>query len=349
MGTSAQNEPAAASGPASLADLTTDEIERVLRSRAEQRRASGQYPGDFAGQAAALVKRTVRAARARPEAVDDELARALVGIDAGAVADVVRLLATRMAELELELFDARALITRVERLEVAERDRGFRPWYSAEAFEARFRGARNALLERIAPLAARFDGAPGPVFDLGCGRGELLEALGGRGIGAYGVDSDDGCVRSCVDRGLHVSVADGVAHLQSLSPGSLGGLAMIQVIEHFSPQGQLDVMAAAARAIAVGGRLVIETVNPLSLYVYGHALYLDPTHTRPVHPLYLQFLAEQAGFTDTEIVFTGWAPTDEQISHDAFPGADPQIITRLNDVLYGPQDYALIATRIGLL
>ena len=196
-----------------MADLTTDEIERVIRSRAEQRRASGQYPGDFAGQAAALVKRTVRAARARPEAVDDELARALVGIDAGAVADVVRLLATRMAELELELFDARALITRVERLEVAERDRGFRPWYSAEAFEARFRGARNALLERIAPLAARFDGAPGPVFDLGCGRGELLEALGGRGIGAYGVDSDDGCVRSCVDRGLHVSVADGVAHL----------------------------------------------------------------------------------------------------------------------------------------
>ena len=120
---------------------------------------------------------------------------------------------------------------------------------------------------------------------------------------------------------------------------------MIQVIEHLSPQGQLDAMAAAAAAVATGGRLVIETVNPLSLYVYGHALYLDPTHTRPVHPLYLQFLAEEAGFSGIEIVFTAWAPPEEQIPPDAFPGADPHIITRLNDVIYGPQDYAVIATR----
>ena len=120
---------------------------------------------------------------------------------------------------------------------------------------------------------------------------------------------------------------------------------MIQVIEHLSPQGQLDALAAASVAVAPGGRLVIETVNPLSLYVYGHALYLDPTHTRPVHPLYLQFVAEQAGFTDVEIAFSGWAPEAEQIPTGAFPGADPQIIQRLNDVLYGPQDYAVIAIR----
>ena len=330
----------------SLADLSTAEIEQVLRVRAERRRATGQFPPDLAAEATALIKRTVRAARAFDADPDDELAAMLAELDPGPATDLARLLADRVAELERAIFDVRNVLPRVERLEAAEQDRGFRPWYPAEAFEARFRGERGALLERMAPLAARFAGAPGPVLDLGSGRGELLEVLHSAGVDAYGVEVDEGCVRSCVDRGLRAVVGDGITHLRAIAPASLGGLAMVQVIEHLSPQGQLDVLAAAATAVAPGGHLLIETVNPLSLYVYGHALYLDPTHTRPVHPLYLQFLAEQAGFTSAEIVFTGWAPEAERIPYDAFgPDANPHIITRLNDVLYGPQDYALVATR----
>lgn len=349
MGTVEQNDPRPTDlgeTLSSLAKLSTAEIEQVLRVRAERRRATGQFPPDLAAEATALIKRTVRAARAFDPGPDDELATLLAELDPGPATDVTRLLARRVAELEQELFGSRDLIARVERLEAAEQDRGFRPWYSSEAFEARFRGARAQLVERMVPLAAHFVGMNGPVLDLGCGRGELLEVLQSIGADAYGVEVDEGCVRSCVDRGLRATGGDGITHLRSVAPASLGGLAMVQVIEHFSPQGQLDVLAAAAAAVAPGGRMLIETVNPLSLYVYGHALYLDPTHTRPVHPLYLQFLAEQAGFVNAEIVFTGWAPEAERIPYDAFgPEANPQIITRLNDVLYGPQDYVLIATR----
>ena len=58
------------------------------------------------------------------------------------------------------------------------------------------------------------------------------------------------------------------------------GLVMIQstLWSHLfgllaSPQQQLNVMALAHRKLRADGRLLIETVNPTSLYVYAHAMY----------------------------------------------------------------------------
>ena len=44
---------------------------------------------------------------------------------------------------------------RLERLEATEARRGFRPWWSNDRFEERFRGSRPDLLERYRDLAAR--------------------------------------------------------------------------------------------------------------------------------------------------------------------------------------------------
>ena len=46
---------------------------------------------------------------------------------------------------------------------------------------------------------------------------------------------------------------------------------MIQVIEHLSPQHVIDVVRLAAEKVRPGGRVVVETVNPTSLYTYAHA------------------------------------------------------------------------------
>ena len=124
MGTTEHNDPATGSTPSSLADLSTDEIVRALRIRAEQRRATGQYPVDLDADAAARIDRTVRAARVRPAGLDAEMVAALDQLDPGVA---LGLLAARVSELEQDLFDARTLLSRVERLEAAEQDRGFRP------------------------------------------------------------------------------------------------------------------------------------------------------------------------------------------------------------------------------
>jgi O-antigen chain-terminating methyltransferase len=224
----------------------------------------------------------------------------------------------------------------------------FRPWFTNDAFEAAFRGTRDEILERYRDLVDTFDGCS-PVLDIGCGRGEILELLGARGIEARGVEIDPELVRDARVRGLDVEAGNGLAILAALPDNSLGGVVLIQVIEHLSPQQIADLAPLAARKVRDGGRVVVETVNPQSLYVFGHALYLDPTHIRLVHPLYLEFLFREAGFTDVRIEWRSLPGDDERLAE--VPTDDPSaeamnpLVRRLNDVLFGPQDYAVIATR----
>lgn len=236
-----------------------------------------------------------------------------------------------------------ALADRVERLEAASGAAAFEPWYSNDAFETAFRGTRDDLLDRYADLADRLVDC-GPVLDIGCGRGELLELLGERGVEAWGVETDLALVEAAAGDGLDVRHGDGVAALREADPGSLGGVALIQVIEHLSAQQSVDVVALAASRVRPGGRVVVETVNPQSLYVYAHSFYLDPTHVRPVHPAWLVFLFNEAGFADVAIDWRS-PPPDADVLTPVGDAAHDANVARLNELLFASQDYAVVATR----
>lgn len=224
----------------------------------------------------------------------------------------------------------------------------FVPWFENDRFEAAFRGSRKELLERYRDLAARFVGCD-PVLDIGFGRGELLELLEELGVQARGVEADPVLVKQTAERGFDVTDDDGGTYLRGLEDASLGGLAMIQVIEHLSPQDAMDVVALAARKVRVGGKVIVETVNPQSLYVFARSFYLDPTHLRPVHPAYLEFLFREAGFARVEIDWRN--PPRRQEALEELPGDDEATrrmnanLANLNTLLFAPQDYAIIATR----
>ena len=81
--------------------------------------------------------------------------------------------------------------------------RRFQPFYSNDSFEEEFRGPRAEIRARYADLADRFVGCA-PVVDIGCGRGELLELLGERGIEATGVEIDPDLVAGLIEAGLAV-------------------------------------------------------------------------------------------------------------------------------------------------
>ena len=98
-----------------------------------------------------------------------------------------------------------------------------------------------------------------------------------------------------------------------------------------------------------GGLVFVETVNPQSLYVFAHALFLDPTHVRPAHPAYLAFLFREAGFISVDIEWRSPPPAEdvlETITGDT-PGAPVlnENVRRLNELLFAPQDYLIVATR----
>lgn len=241
-----------------------------------------------------------------------------------------------------------SLRARLEALEAAESARRFSPFFDNARFEETFRGTRQEMLDRYRDLAIRFQDSA-PVFDIGCGRGEFLEILTELGVECSGVEIDSELVEDCKERGLHVVEGDGLAHLSTLDDGSLGGLVLIQVIEHLTPQQAVELVVLAREKLRPGGLALLETVNPESLYVFAHAFYVDPTHTQPVHPGYLQFLFQEAGFTEVGIEWRS-EPPDDDVLH-AVPGDDPlsravnDNVERLNRLLFKAQDYAVFARR----
>lgn len=253
----------------------------------------------------------------------------------------------RLAAWERGPSDAHAAVgdlrRRVEALEAAEEARRFTPTYSAAAFETAFRGDAGELKERYGDLAAVLAGF-GPVLDVGCGRGELLELLAALGTPASGVEIDPALVEEGRAKGLEITAGDGIAHLAALGDGSLGAVVLVQVIEHLSPQQVLDLVAIARDKVRDGGMLLLETINPRSLYTFAHAFYLDPTHHHPVHPAYLEFIVRQSGWPHVRVEWRSPTPDTERLAPD--PGATAvgaRNIERLNDLLFGPQDYALVA------
>jgi SAM-dependent methyltransferase len=234
---------------------------------------------------------------------------------------------------------------RVEALEGAEQRRRFEPWYTADAFESAFRGSSEELIERYRSLAERFTGH-GPVLDIGCGRGEFLGLLGAAGVEARGIEVDPKLVAEGRANGLDVSLADAVSHVAALPDGSLGGIVMIQVIEHLTPQAVVDLVAVARHKLAPEGIMVVETVNPQSLYTFAHSFYLDPTHGNPVHPAYLKFLFDEAGWSLVEIEWRTEPPAADVLAvEEGATEVQQANIGRLNQLLFAPQDYALVARR----
>ena len=221
-------------------------------------------------------------------------------------------------------------------------------WYGQDHFTAFFRGGSDDLRSRYAELAKEFIGCD-PVVDLGFGRGEFMELLTELGVAVKGIEPDAQLVTSARGRGLDVEQGLAVEYLRGLEPGSLGGIVMIQVIEHLSPQHVIDFVALAAEKLRPGGKVVLETVNPASLYTYARAFWVDPDHVRPVHPGFMEFLFREAEFSRIAIEYR--SPVAESERLVPLPGDDPQTrllnenLERIGALLFGAQDYAVIATR----
>lgn len=137
----------------------------------------------------------------------------------------------------------------------------------------------------------------GPVLELACGRGEFLDLLRDAGIGARGVDLDEGMVERATAAGHDVTLGDAIGHLEQVGPGSLGGVFCAHFLEHLVPDDVARVYAAAARALRPGGAFVAVVPSAGSLSVLGYDFWRDPTHIRFYDPMLLAFFAGQAGLS----------------------------------------------------
>ncbi|HAH66405.1 MAG TPA: hypothetical protein DCL72_13240 [Rhizobiales bacterium] len=159
------------------------------------------------------------------------------------------------------------------------------------------------------------------------------------GIEARGVDADSDMVAYARGDGLEVEQADLVEYLQRAADGSLGAIFMGQVVEHLPASMLVSALALAAAKLRPGGVLIAETINPLSPIALRN-YFADLTHAQPLVPETLELLARQSGFAQTEIRFLN-EPAERLTEPD-----DPVIaanVRRLNELLFAPLDYALVA------
>ena len=203
-------------------------------------------------------------------------------------------------------------------------------------FEERFRGSPAEIAQGQQAYLKLLSGLPGPVLDVGSGRGEFLRLLAAAGIAGSGIETNPVSVVACRAAGLEVEEGDALEVLARRPAGELGAVVAFQVVEHWTPEMVFRFLQEARRALAPGGVLVAETVNTDSLSAL-RSFFLDPTHVRPVPAEALRFLAEAAGFTDAKIEYRAPLPASERLEETSDNDR------KLNALLYGPQDYALVA------
>lgn len=212
------------------------------------------------------------------------------------------------------------------------------------AFEERFRGSREDILNRLKvylPLIeeAKVSSQDSPILDVGCGRGEWLELLGKSGYTARGIDINKVVVEQCRTRGFDVIESDVITYLKSLPNASLGAITGFHIIEHLTLELLINLLNETMRVLKPGGLVIFETPNPQNILVGSNNFYIDPTHIKPLPSSLIQFLVEHIGFHPVKII-------NLNPYEDSFKVNGSELADRFNSYFYGPQDYAVIGYKL---
>jgi len=205
-------------------------------------------------------------------------------------------------------------------------------------FAEQFRGSEERIREQQKRYTARFAGTSGVILDIGCGRGEFLEAAKAAKLQARGIDLNQDCIEMCRSKGLDVEQADMFGYLESLADGSLGGAYCAQVVEHLPPSVLPRLAKLLSQKLRVGSLVAIETPNPECLAIFATHFFIDPTHTRPVPAPLLRFYLEEAGFGSVQI--ERLEPAIESMP------ALKELPPAFRDAFFGGLDYAIFALKL---
>ncbi len=215
--------------------------------------------------------------------------------------------------------------------------------YQYSDFEQRFRGDENQVKEKLKKYLPIFSHTD-QIVDIGCGRGEFLDLLREQGKEAEGIDISLSMLRIAREKGLKCRKSDALEFLKEKEEESLGGIFSAQVIEHLDPDYLREMVLESFRVLKKDGPIVLETVNPLSLFALSNIYFLDVTHRKPLHPEYMRYLLESSGFHDVNIIYS------EELQEERLVEVSPEHaaarefntnVDKLNKLLYASPAYAV--------
>lgn len=215
-----------------------------------------------------------------------------------------------------------------------------------DALEAAAPGAAAAITPRVSEVVDewaefvvdRMKGAPGRVVHAEAGDGVLLAALVEAGIDAYGVDPYDrpGSAR------FEIREDTAAVHLRALPDGAVGGVVLSGCVERLSVGALVQLADLAVAKVAPGGTVVVVSADPTA---WERALgsEVDFAPGRPLHAASWRRLLSERGMEDVGIVNGRRPPGLKPV-----PRANAALsenLELLNDVLFGPSSYAVVARK----
>jgi SAM-dependent methyltransferase len=209
-------------------------------------------------------------------------------------------------------------------------------------FEDWFRGTRAEIKRRLSVYLPHMDKMKSEkgevsILDVGCGRGEWLELLQGNGYRAKGIDINKVALLQCRERGLDVTESDVIEYLRGLKGETLNVITGFHIIEHLSYKTLVALFDEALVVLKSGGMIIFETPNPANILVSSYDFYRDPSHTKPLHPDTLHFVAQDRGFVLTGSYFV----LDEGSELKLIKSTEWKL-NDINDYIKAPRDFALI-------
>lgn len=235
---------------------------------------------------------------------------------------------------------------RIKKLEEIEKENDFDMDYLA--FEDKYRGSEESI-QKLQEKFVRLYAGKDNILDIGCGRGEFIKTLLNAGKQyVFGMDINPQMVEKCKKAGLSVELRDGVSYLYDNDNLNLGGIFSSQVIEHLKPSQIVKLIKGAYKNLQEGSPLILETINPMALVTQTMAYTLDLTHRQYVHPFTIEMLLKEHGFKKVEFIYSSPVDIEAPVLKDN--DMDPkelekynEKIRRMHEMLFGYQDYAVIA------
>ena len=179
---------------------------------------------------------------------------------------------------------------------------------------------RTRLVARADPLIRRVERwfPPGPVVDIGCGRGDKLASLPER-FGLVGIEISQEQARLARER---LAARGGVVHQMPALDGlgevraeSLAGIVANAFLEHeIRPK---ELLQAAARALMPAGAMIVKVPNYacLNRHVMGAGWcgFRFPGHVNYFTPRTLRRMVEEVGMEVAEFRWVDRVPTSDNM------------------------------------
>ncbi|MCK5055915.1 MAG: class I SAM-dependent methyltransferase [Candidatus Aminicenantes bacterium] len=220
--------------------------------------------------------------------------------------------------------------------------------YQYSDFEQRFRGDEQEVKEKLRRYIPIFSEAD-DILDIGCGRGEFIELLLQEGKRAVGIDISESMLKRAEEKGIKGKKFAALEYLRHQENNSIGGIFSAQVIEHLAPEYLRDVVRESFRTLKQDGPIVLETINPLSLFALSNIYFLDVSHRKPLHPEYMRYLLESSGFSDVKIIYSGELNEEKlvEIAPNNPTAREFNInVDKLNKILFSSPVYAVSGKKI---